>query len=112
MLKNIADKIINYKENLTNYETKEQWYLFVLDIIDTKIYKIPPKQLPKVIPKNICVVFFTNKGMDDINLSKIFQNPEITSSLPETLQNSENLPCVTYKLSELIRSKILTTKKL
>ena len=112
MLKNIADKIINYKENLTNYETKEQWYLFVLDIIDTKIYKIPPKQLPKVIPKNISVVFFTNKGMDDINLSKIFQNPEITSSLPETLQNSENLPCVTYKLSELIRSKILTTKKL
>ena len=49
--------------------------------------------------------------MDEINLSKIFQNPEISSSLPETLQNSENLPCVTYKLRAPIRSKIFNHKK-
>ena len=55
-------------------------------------------------------VFFTNNGMDDINFSKVFQNQKFTTCLPETLQNSGNFPCNTYKLYAPIRSKIFNCK--
>ena len=91
---------------------KEQCYLYILDIIDTKfIDKISQsKSIQKVSPKNICVVHFVNKGIDDLHLSSIFRSNVVVSCLPEKLRVDEDIPVVTVKLDPPIRNKILNYK--
>ena len=38
-------------------------------------------------PKNVCVVYFVNKGIDQLHLSKVFKSDEIIDKLPEVLQH-------------------------
>ena len=54
-------------------------------MIDTKLYK-PLHLYPnhkKLPPKNICTVYFDNKGMEHIHLSKIINDKNIVKLLPE-----------------------------
>ena len=53
---------------------------YVLDITDTKTYKI--KQItPKKTHKHICIVKFDNKALEAIQLPKIFNYPDIIKTL-------------------------------
>ena len=88
-----------------------QWYHYILDIIDTKLLKTPEETKTKKAPKNVVVIRFANKGLDDIHISKIFRSAEVVSLLPETLQNDEDIPICTMKLDSPIRSKILNYKE-
>ena len=52
-----------------------------------------------------------NKGIDDIHLSKIFKSEEVMKSLPDILQEDNNIPIATFKLDNPIRNKILNYKE-
>ena len=108
VLKEIAFHIM--ERDLYNfYESREQWYSYILDSIETKLYKPLVKVIRKA-PKHVCSVRFVNKGLDDIHLSKIFTSPDVIECLPESLQHKDELPSVTYKLDPPIRNKILNYK--
>ena len=62
---------------------REQWYLFILDIIDTKLLKEKPASPKKKPPENICTIKFLNKGMEHIQISEIMSLPDIIQSLPD-----------------------------
>ena len=55
-----------------------QWYNFVLDIVDTKHFKSTIVISPnRKIPTKVYTLNFVNKGMEDINFSKIFQMKDV-----------------------------------
>ena len=111
VLKDIAASILCRDPNIHYHINKEQWYHYILDIIDTKLYKNKtPSKRKKDPPKNICTVDFLNKGLEFIRLSSIIKLPANISHLPEQLQCQENIPVVTYKLGATIRNKILNYK--
>ena len=110
LLKEIAFNIM-HRSNFDFHEAWEQWYLYILDIIDTKLYKPPSPKKIKVPPKNVCVVSFVNKGIDHLNLPSIFKSPDVTSLLPEFMQPEDDHPMVTMKLTKPIRNKILNYKE-
>ena len=83
------------------------WYLYIIDIIDTKLYKPPPNSPKKKRPENILPLKFINKGMEHINLSEILNLPDVVQSLPISLQTEENVPNVVMKLTSPIRSSIM-----
>ena len=91
-------------------EKHEQCYLYILDIIDTKLYKEPVKAV-KQARKNVCTVRFINNGIDDIRLSQIFNLPEVIATLPEELQEKDEIPSVAMKLDPPIRNKILNYRQ-
>ena len=72
-----------------------------------QIYKstniISPK---KKIPKNVCTLNFVNKGIEDFNVSKIFQMKNVNDSLQLNLRDHENISVTTYKLTATIWNKI------
>ena len=78
-----------------------------MDIIDTKCYKqtlIPPK---KSAPENVCTIKFVNKGIEKLNIPRIFRHSDIISSLPDSLQKEEDNPKIVMKLDNPIRNKIM-----
>ena len=109
LLKAIAAEILS-NNHLFDFDYKnEQFYLYILDIIDTKIFK--PKQIPlKRAPKHICTVSFDNKGLEYIRLPKLLHDPEVVSKLPIDMQQKEDIPVVTYRLGGTIRNKVLNYK--
>ena len=84
------------------------WYEACLDIICTKIYKTPPKNV-KNKPANILSIFFHNKSLDYINISKIINDPMVLAKLPLEF-NKINNPTVVYRLTKGIRNKIFNYK--
>ena len=111
VLKQIAYIIMSESSKLKYWLTREQLYLFILDIIDTKLYKPSIFKKSKIAPKNIISVFFDNKAMEKLRLSKIFNSPEIIQLLPLKIQAEEHIPVVSYKLCGTIRNKILNYKE-
>ena len=112
-LKSIASEILHPDQYAIDLE-KEQLYLYILDIIDTKFLQRISKSndnKKRLKPKNVCVVHFVNKGIDHLHLPTIFKNPNIVALLPEVLKEEENLPTVTTSLDSPIRNKILNYKK-
>ena len=106
VLKEIAFHILE-RDTFQFYDHRFQVYHYILDIIDTKLYK-PSQKLPtKNIPKNVITINFVNKGLDDIHISRILRSAEVTSLLPEVLQVDDEKPMCTMKLDAPIRSKIL-----
>ena len=93
-----------------NQSKFHHWYEYILDIINTKLYK-EQKINVKNRSKNGCVVYYDNKGLDDINLSNIFNASEVIEALPDQLSTPDNIPAVTYKLSTPIRDKIFNYKQ-
>ena len=81
----------------------------MFDIIDSELYR--PKKPNKIPPpKNICIINFQNKAVEYAKLSEILKKPDIIAQLPRELQNKENRPVITYKLTNTIRNKILNYK--
>ena len=93
------------------FKERTQWYDYILDIIDTKLYKPTEEVKIKKIPNNICVIPFVNKGLDDINIQKIIKDKETIKSLPEKLRTREHTPLISYKLGPTIRNKIFNYKE-
>ena len=108
-LKKVASKIMINQDNLYKITEYQQWYKFILDSIDTKLYKPTPK-IVKIIPKNVCVISFANKGLEKINIQKIIRSQEIINYLPINLQSKEHNPMVTYKLGSTTKNKIFNYK--
>ena len=61
--------------------------------------------------RNVRTLKFVNKGMEDINVSKIFQMNDVIDSLPFNLQEHENILVTTYKLIATIRNKVFNYKQ-
>ena len=108
LLKEIAFHIMERdSDSFTFYQNGFQIYYYVLDIIDTKLFKRSTPVQKKKAPKNVVTIRFVNKGLDHIHVSKIFRSVAVTSLLPEALQSDEDIPPCTMKLDPPIRSKIL-----
>ena len=114
MKKRVLREIVSYIIDDANQhflvEGRDQCYHYIVDIIDTKLFVPEPTVVKRSAPKNICIVQFANKGMDDIRLPKIFRMAEVKTLLPELLQSDEDIPTVTMKLTQPIRNKILNYK--
>ena len=109
-LKKIAMAILDQNSNNIYEIENEQCYLYVLDIIDTKLYKTTTKDC-KPIPKHILSLPFINKGMEEIKLSKILHLQNVRQLLPEDLQGDDEIPMISFKLNAPIRNKILNQKE-
>ncbi len=109
-LKKIAMAILDQNSNNIYEIENEQCYLYVLDIIDTKLYKTTTKDC-KSIPKHILSLPFINKGMEEIKLSKILRLQNVRQLLPEDLQGDDEIPMISFKLNAPIRNKILNQKE-
>ena len=83
----------------------KQYFLQVLDTIESKLYKPNPPKKKRKSPDNICSILFDNKGVEFINLSRILHDPDITSSLPSTPIKFP-IPMVTYQLCSPLSTKI------
>ena len=55
-----------------------------MDLIESKIYKPSTPRSKKKPPKNVCSLFFENKGVQFINMARILIDPEIVKSLPSS----------------------------
>ena len=64
----------------------------------------------KKIPTNVCSFKFVNKGVEYINVSKVFQMKDLPNSLSFNLQERENICVTTYKLSATISNKVVKYK--
>ena len=75
-----CDKLPEIKHN----SKSEQWYSYVIDIIDTKTFK-PRMQIiirPKNSAKNVFTMMFCNKEMEQINLKIILKFQGSITCLP------------------------------
>ena len=90
---------------------KFQYYLFILDTIDIKLYKPEQTKVKNKIPKYTCTVKFDSKALELIRLPRILNLLEVVFQLPDKLKNNDNNPTVTYQLSKTIRNKILNYKE-
>ena len=109
-LKKLADIVSDMLSTSANRSEFSQWYSVVLDLIDSKLYKPKAPKTKKPPPSNICHVFFDNKAVEKINLSRILNDPIIKSSVPLSAKKFER-PTVIYKLSQNIGSKIFNFNK-
>ena len=111
LLRRIASEIM-HPETFAVDSSKEQIYLFILDLIDTKFYKEfeEPKK-DKSVPKNVCVIHFVNKGIDLLHLPSIFKCEQVVELLPKSLSSENDIPITTFSLNSPIRNKILNYKE-
>ena len=111
-LKKVAFNILSRSPLVKLNAFSEQYYLYVLDIIETLIYvPFESKKKSKLRPKHICNIFFHNKAIEIIHLPSILKEPAIFSLLPSKIQTEENRPVVTFQLGNTIRNKILNYKE-
>ena len=68
----IASKILLCGTFIRTDLIKFQYHSFILDAIDTKLYKPEQTKLKKKIPKYICTVKFGNKALELMQLTQIF----------------------------------------
>ena len=110
LLKKIAQNIINTTFPCVADPGNYQAHCYILDIIDTKIFKPSYKSKSKLPPENLCIVQFNSKAIEMIRLPSILKNHEVIKLLPDVLQKQENIPVVTYRLGKTIRNKIVNYK--
>ena len=82
-----------------------QWYLAVIDTIESKIYKPPPLKPSKQKPSSIIKIQFLNKGIEMINVPRLLHSPSLASTFPKQA-GCYKAPTVVYKLEDTIRSSI------
>ena len=63
------------------------YYHQAIDLIESKIYKPLTPKSKKKPPKNVCSIFFENKGAEFINIARILREPDIVKFLPSSLLN-------------------------
>ena len=87
----------------------EQYYLYILDILHTKLFK-PSESKKKQGPKFICNINFDTKAIKSFRLSSVVNHPDIISILPQDLRENEDIPVIPNKLGIKIRNKRSTIK--
>ena len=97
---NIHEVLGEVLKNKSSDFTVAQYYLQAFGYIERKIYKPFVQQTRKKIPGNLCRIFFGNKGVKFINISRVLIDPDITLSLLNTSVKF-TIPMVTYKLGLL-----------
>ena len=108
-LKELAVKINDFLNDQPDDFIYLQWYLALLDIIETKLYR-PKNNIKKSKKyKSRLNVLFVNKGVDIINIAKILKYDSVVSKMPIQM-TKEDIPMVTYKLMDPIRSKLFNHK--
>ena len=110
LLKKIASSIMNNVHPSISDQNHSQAHFFILDVIETKIFKSSYKSSSKTPPENLCLVNFDNKAIEYIRLPSILKSQEVLELLPDVLKEPQNIPVVTYKLSQTIRNKIVNYK--
>ena len=60
------------------------YYHQAIDLIESKICKPLTPKSKKKPPKNVCSIFFENKGVEFINIARILRDPDIVRSLPSS----------------------------
>ena len=110
-LKGIAYKIMNNQGDIYKYDVWKQWYEYILDMIDTKLFKPEYSVKNKKIPKNICVIPFRNKGMEDIGIQKILRDADVLECMPIEIRTEDHIPMISFKLGPTIRSNIFNYKE-
>ena len=111
VLKNIASNIMQ-NISTTRFDAKiEPYYLYILDITDTKLYGQNVKESRKTAPKYTCLVEFHNKAIEAIKLASILNQPQVSCLLPADMREQDSLPMVTYKLGSTVRNKIFNYKQ-
>ena len=88
-----------------------RWQEFILDIIDTKIYKPPPTKDKKTPSIFTLPIKYLNKGLDFIKIRKIIKSNDVTSLLPPCFSDDERVPSVLHKLEPPIRNKIFNYRQ-
>ncbi len=74
-----------------------QWYLAIIDVIESKLYSETYEKKKNLPPIDICKIYFDNKAIEMINLSRILRDKSLKLTLPST-PNKFSPPMVTYKL--------------
>ena len=110
VLKKLYDNVIDILADQSCDCKFSHWYSAILDLIDSKMYKPPADKPKKTPPTNLCHIFFDNKGIEKINLAKIFHDPSILNAIPSVAKKFET-PTVIYKLSQTTGSKIFNFNK-
>ena len=87
-----------------------QWYLAIIDVIESKLYSEPYEKKKNLPPTNVCNIYFDNKAIEMINLSCILRDKSLKLTLPST-PNKFSPPMVTYKLSKSIASSNFNFKE-
>ena len=95
---------ITQELHINNKSEFLSWYSVILDIIESKLYKVPKDKKNRDPPSNVCKVFFDNKGVEMINLPRILNDQSLLDFLP-SLPNKFEIPMVCYKLHEPIANK-------
>ena len=86
------------------------YYHQAIDLVESKIYKSLTPKSKKKPPKNVCSIFFENKGVEFINIARILRDPDIVKSLPSSSVKFP-IPMVTYKLTPPISTKFFNFNK-
>ena len=81
------------------------YYHRAIDLIESKIYKTLAPKSKKEPPQNVCSIFFENKGVEFINITRILRDPDMAKSLPSSSVKFP-MPMVTYKLTPTISTKL------
>ena len=87
-----------------------QWYSAALDIIDCRIYVIPPSKPKRSSPSNILRVKFCSKGIEAVNLPSILHDSDVLESIP-SVANSFTPPTVVFSLDSAVGSKLFNFNK-
>ena len=70
---------------------------------------LTPKSKKKP-PKNMCSIFFENKGVEFMNIARILLDSDIFKSLPSSSVKFP-IPMVTYNLTQPISTKFFNFNK-
>ena len=92
-IKETFEKIADYINDFLNDQNSQffynQWYLVVLDITNTKLFKKPKEIIEKFIPKYRYSLTLKSKAFDFINLPKILISKEMCDNLPSNFGISD-----------------------
>ena len=116
MKKSTAKKLGTYTKNLIYSSTLStnflpQYYDVLLDRINSKFAPTVQKSTKptKAKPDLVCKIVFSDKHIQDINLSRIFRDKSVLNALPDTVPNIR--PTVVYSYLKPIRNKIFNYKE-
>ena len=62
----------------------------MLDLIESRIYNSPASKTTKNKPKKLIKLYFGNKGMDMINITKITNDKNLKKNLPTQFNKTTN----------------------
>ena len=110
-LKELASAIIVFLKEQPETFPYTQWYLALQDRIESRFFRNENLSQTKRMHSKVKInIFFENKGIEMINLSKILRNKSVLNNMPSELSVSD-IPMITYSLKNPIRSKIFNHKK-